>query len=85
MNKFMSQKLYKKKTLLEVNTFRHFAEKAMGSEQEINELPVKELNRVLSKFFIPPPKRSGDGDKYEPDFLTGFQTSIQWWLTEQKF
>ena len=32
-----------KKTLSEVNTFRRFTEKEMGSKQEITELPAKEL------------------------------------------
>ena len=64
-----------KKTLSEVNTFRRFTKKEMGSKQEITELPAKELNRMLSKFFIHARKRSGD--EYEPGSLTGFQRSIQ--------
>ena len=37
---------------------------------------------MLSEFFIHSRKRSGD--EYEPDSLTGFQRSIQQWLTEEK-
>ena len=51
--------------------------------EKIESLPVSELDRLLSKFFLNARKKNGE--EYEPATVSSFQRSIQRYLCEKKY
>ena len=52
----------------------------VNERRKLEEIPPKELDRLLSHFYCK--VRKNDGSTYEPDTLTGFQRSIDRHLTK---
>ena len=53
----------------------------VNEHREVEDIPAKELNRLLSHFFVSLKKKNGED--YEPNSLTAFQRSIDRHLREK--
>ena len=69
-----------KKTTTDMNTFAHYM-KEIGKNVKVENLPAAELDHHLCKFFMNVRKKNGQ--EYEPDSISGFQRSIQRYLSEK--
>ena len=71
-----------KKTTTDMNTlFRYMKSIGMRNES-IESLPASDLDHLLSKFFMNIRKKNGE--EYEPDTISGFQRSIQRYLSDKR-
>ena len=70
----------KSKTKCDVNIFKTFILN-LNETRELEQIPVKELDKLLCKFFMTIKRK--DGNNYEPDTLTSIQRSIQRYLQQQ--
>ena len=52
----------------------------VNEHRKVEDIPAKELNRLLSHFFVSLKKKNGED--YEPNSLTAFQRSIDRHLRE---
>lgn len=71
-----------KKTTSDMKNFYRYLAQVNKERINILTLPANELDHLLSKFFKN--VRKVDGDEYEPDTVSGFQRSIQRFLTDNK-
>jgi len=55
--------------------------KETGKNVKVENLPAAELDYLLCKFFMNVCKKNGQ--EYEPDSISGFQRSIQRYLSEK--
>jgi hypothetical protein len=62
-----------KKTRADLNVFSRWC-KEIGEERDLKDIPVPELNRILSHFSVKVGK--ADGNEYEPDTLTSYSRSF---------
>ena len=69
-----------KKTTTDMNTLSRYM-KTIGMSESVESLPVSELDHLLCKFFMNIRKKNGE--EYEPDTISGFQRSIQRYLSEK--
>ena len=69
----------KKETLYDINVWKRFLTSA-GEERNIEDIPVKDLNVLMSRFSMDIKKK--DGDQYEPAILTSFHRSLQRYLND---
>ena len=69
-----------KKTTTDMNTFSRYV-KTIGMSESVENLPASELDHLLCKFFMNIRKKNGE--EYEPDTISGFQRSIQRYLSEK--
>ena len=69
-----------KKTTTDMNTLSRYM-KTIGMSKSVESLPVSELDHLLCKFFMNIRKKNGE--EYEPDTISGFQRSIQRYLSEK--
>ena len=69
----------KKKTFYDINVWKRFLTSA-GEERNIEDIPAKDLNVLMSRFFMEIKKK--DGDQYEPATLTSFHRSLQRYLND---
>ena len=69
----------KKKTTYDLNIWRRFCS-SVGETRTLENIPPKELNILLCRFFIDVRKK--DGGVYEPVSLISFQRSIQRYLND---
>lgn len=69
----------KKETLYDINVWKRFLTSA-GEERNIEDIPVKDLNVLMSRFSMDIKKK--DGDQYEPAILISFQRSLQRYLND---
>ena len=69
-----------KKTTTDMNTLSRYM-KTIGMSESVESLPASELDHLLCKFFMNIRKK--DGEEYEPDTISGFQRSIQRYLSEK--
>ena len=69
----------KKKTFYDINVWKRFLTSA-GEERNIEDIPAKDLNVLMSPFFMEINKK--DGDQYEPATLTSFHRSLQRYLND---
>ena len=53
----------------------------VNEHRKVEDIPAKELNRLLSHFFVSLKKKNGED--YEPNSLTAFQRSIDRHLREK--
>ena len=67
-----------KKTTTDMNTLSRFM-KTIGMSENVESLPASELDHLLCKFFMNIRKKNGE--EYEPDTISGFQRSIQRYLS----
>ena len=68
-----------KKTLYDINVWKRYLTSA-GEERNIEDIPAKDLNLHMSRFFMEIKKK--DGDQYEPTTLTSFHRSLQRYLND---
>ena len=71
-----------KKTTSDMNNFYRYLAQINKRYVNILNLQAKELDHLLSKFFKD--FRKVNGEEYEPDTFSGFQRSIQRFLTDGK-
>ena len=71
-----------KKTVIDMKTFQRYLSSISKAGVEILHLPADVLDHLLAKFFKDICKINGD--EYEPDMLSGFQRSIQRFLSDWK-
>ena len=71
-----------KKTVSDMKTFQRYLSSISKGDEEILHLPADVLDHLLAKFFKD--IRKINGDEYEPDTLSGFQRSIQRFLSDGK-
>ena len=71
-----------KKTTSDMNNFYRYLAQINKRYVNILNLQAKELDHLLSKFFKD--FRKVNGEEYEPDTFSGFQRSIQRFLTDSK-
>ena len=71
-----------KKTVSDMKTFQRYLSSISKGDKEILDLPADDLDHLLAKFFKD--VRKINGDEYEPDTLSGFQRSIQRFLSDGK-
>ena len=69
-----------KKTTTDMNTLSRYI-KTIGMSGNVESLPASELDHLLCKFFMNIRKKNGE--EYEPDTISGFQRSIQRYLSEK--
>ena len=69
-----------KKTTTDMNTVARYM-KEIGKNVKVENLPAAELDHLLCKFFMNIRKKNGQ--EYEPDSISGFQRSIQRYLSEK--
>ena len=69
----------KKKTLYDINIWKRYLSSA-GEERNIEDIPAKDLNLHMCRFFMEIKKK--DGEQYEPTTLTSFQRSLQRYLND---
>ena len=69
-----------KKTTTNMNTVAR-SMKDIGKNVKVENLPAAELDRLLRKFFMNIRKKNWQ--EYEPDSTSGFQRSIQRYLSER--
>ena len=69
------------KTTTDINQFRRYC-LSICEKRKLEELPITDLNNLLSKFFIKVRKRHGG--EYEPNTMTSFQRSIQRHMSQKK-
>ncbi|XP_063442425.1 uncharacterized protein LOC134722732 [Mytilus trossulus] len=69
------------KTRSDVKTFYTWAQQ-VGEFRELQMIPFKELDAILARFYLG--VRNKEGQEYEPDTLTGFQNSIEYWSHKSK-
>ena len=69
-----------KKTATDMNTLARYI-KEIGKNVKVENLPAAELDHLLCKFFMNIRKKNGQ--EYEPDSISGFQRSIQRYLSEK--
>ena len=69
-----------KKTTTDMNTVARYM-KDIGKNEKVENLPAAELDHLLCKFFVNIRKKNGQ--EYEPDSISGFQRSIQRYLSEK--
>ena len=74
-----------KKTATDMNTLLRYMEANGMKNEKIESLPASELDHLLSKFFLNARKRKQNGDEYEPATVSGFQRSIQRYVSEKKY
>ena len=65
-----------------MKTFQRYFSSISKGDVEILDLPADKLDRLLTKFFKDVRKIIINGDEYEPDTLSGFQRSIQRFLSD---
>ena len=70
-----------RKTASDMKTFNRYLS-SINKNVEVLDLPAVDLDRILSKFFKD--IRKVNGEEYEPDTLSGFQRSIQRFLSDGK-
>ncbi|KAK3732673.1 hypothetical protein QZH41_007979 [Actinostola sp. cb2023] len=70
-----------KKTKSDLNGFKRWCE-SVNENREPKDIPVQELDRLLSHFFVK--VRKQDDTQYEPDTLTSYQRSIVRYLRENE-
>ncbi|CAB4010056.1 zinc finger MYM-type 2-like, partial [Paramuricea clavata] len=70
----------KKKTMYDINVIKRYFE-SIYETREIENIPAKELNVQLAKFFMNVRKRNGS--VYEPTSLKDFQRSLQRYLNDK--
>ena len=70
-----------KKTTTDMNTLSRYMETIGMSGKTVESLPAPELDHLLCKFFMNIQKKNGE--EYEPDTISGFQRSIQRYLSEK--
>ena len=66
--------------MTDMNTLSRYMEK-IGMRWNVESLPASELDHLLCKFFMNIGKKNGE--EYEPDTISGFQRSIQRYLSEK--
>ena len=66
-----------RKKLYDINIWKQYLSSA-GEERNIVDIPAKELNLHISRFFMEIKKKNGG--KYEPASLTSFHRSLQRYL-----
>ena len=71
----------KKKTLYDINVWKRYLTSA-GEERNVEDIPAKNLNLHMSRFFMEIKK--DDGDQYEPTALTSFHRSLQRYLNDHR-
>ena len=64
-----------------MKTFNRYLS-SINKNVQVLDLPAADLDRILSKFFKD--VRKVNGEEYEPDTLSGFQRSIQRFLSDRK-
>ena len=64
-----------------MKTFNRYLS-SINKNVQVLDLPTADLDRILSKFFKD--VRKVNGEEYEPDTLSGFQRSIQRFLSDGK-
>jgi len=69
-----------KKTVSHMKTFQRYLSSISKGDVEVLDLPADDLDHLLAKFFKD--VRKINGDEYEPDTLSGFQRSIQRFLSD---
>ena len=69
-----------KKATTDMNTVARYM-KDIGKNEKVENLPAAELDHPLCKFFMNIRKKNGQ--EYEPDSISGFQRSIQRYLSEK--
>ena len=69
-----------KKTTTDMNTLSRYM-KTIGMSESVESLPASEHDHLLCKFFMNIRKKNGE--EYEPDTISGFQRSIQRYLSEK--
>ena len=69
----------KKKTVYDINIWKQYLVSA-GEERNIEDIPAKELNLHISRFFMEIKKKNGG--QYEPTSLTSFHRSLQRYLND---
>ena len=69
-----------KKTTTVMNTLSRYM-KTTGMSGNVESLPASELDHLLCKVFMNIRKKNGE--EYEPDTISGFQRSIQRYLSEK--
>ena len=70
-----------RKTASDMKTFNRYLS-SINKNVQVLDLPAADLDRILSKFFKD--VRKVNGEEYEPDTLSGFQRSIQRFLSDEK-
>ena len=70
-----------RKTASDMKTFHRYLT-LVNKNVQVLDLPAADLDRILSKFFKD--VRKINGEEYEPDTLSGFQRSIQMFLSDEK-
>ena len=70
-----------RKTASDMKTFNRYLS-SINKNVQVLDLPAADLDRILSKFFKD--VRKVNGEEYEPDTLSGFQRSIQRFLSDGK-
>ena len=71
-----------KKTVRDMKTFQRYLSSISKGDVEVLDLPADDLDHLLAKFFKD--VRKINGDEYEPDTPSGFQRSIQRFLSDGK-
>ena len=71
-----------KKTVSDMKTFQRYLSSINKGDVEVLHLLADDLDHLLAKFFKDVCKINGD--EYEPDTLSGFQRSIQRFLSDGK-
>ena len=69
----------KKKTLYDINVWKRYLTSA-GDERNIEDIPAKDLNLHMCRFFMEIKKK--DGEQYEPRTLISFHRSLQRYLND---
>ena len=69
----------KKKTVYDINIWKQYLVSA-GEERNIEDIPAKELNLHISRFFMEIKKKNGG--QYDPTSLTSFHRSLQRYLND---
>jgi len=72
----------KKKMTYDLNVWQRFCS-TVGEERALENIPPKELNILLCRFFMDVRKK--DGGIYEPGSLASSQRSIQCYLNEHNY
>lgn len=72
-----------RKTASDLNTFQRYLASIDKGNVQLLYLPAGELDHLLAKFFKD--VRKINGEEYEPDTLSGFQRSIQRFLSDGKY
>ena len=80
LSKVSAQITRQKKTTYDINVIKRYFE-SINERKEIENIPPKELNIQLAKFFMGVRKKNGD--VYEPTFLKDFQRSLQRYLNDK--